>query len=543
MSKTISLALAIVILLTATLYQVYSSYQINDHHFIYPLDDTYIHMSCAKNMAQHGVWGVTPYQFSSSSSSLLYTSLLAFLYWCFGSSEVMPLIINLVSAVVLLFVFWRICVIEMVSPKLFFVVSVAMIFFIPLPALIISGMEHTLQLLIDFLFLYQVIKVVINKDPSGRYTFLKLSVLAFLTVTIRFEGMFLVALLAGLLFVRRQFAKSFAVIIFAVLPIIVYGIISIRNGAYFFPNSVMIKGTQPHFNAIGLYLLFTRWMVSLFDNPHLLVLFLSLAAYFLFTRIRRTPFWEEGPVSSFILLLLFMVHLSFAKTGWFFRYEAYLIFLVLAGSIWFIKDFALKPPKLRHGLVYLAFAFLSLPLLFPLVRRWKIAFEVAVPATSDVYNQQYQMARFLNRYYNTSVIAANDVGAITYFTKIRLFDMAGLASNEPVALKRASKYNKEALTKLTLEKNIQIVMIFDKWFKDMIPDQWQKAGEWGINNITLEDGQKVFGKVSIYATQLHSIDTLKRNLKNFSNELSKRITQMGPYMDSTSDKSESDTLR
>ena len=36
---------------------------------VYGLDDAYIHMAIAKNLARHGVWGVTPFHFASASSS------------------------------------------------------------------------------------------------------------------------------------------------------------------------------------------------------------------------------------------------------------------------------------------------------------------------------------------------------------------------------------------------------------------------------------------------------------------------------------------
>ncbi|HVS96521.1 MAG TPA: hypothetical protein VHE54_08535, partial [Puia sp.] len=36
--------------------------------FMYPLDDTFIHMALARNLSFHGNWGMNPYAFASASS-------------------------------------------------------------------------------------------------------------------------------------------------------------------------------------------------------------------------------------------------------------------------------------------------------------------------------------------------------------------------------------------------------------------------------------------------------------------------------------------
>ncbi len=72
--------------------------------FSYPLDDTYIHMSIAKNFAQNGTWGINAHQFSAASSSILYTILLAVLFKIFSANVLIPFILNAITAIILLIV-------------------------------------------------------------------------------------------------------------------------------------------------------------------------------------------------------------------------------------------------------------------------------------------------------------------------------------------------------------------------------------------------------------------------------------------------------
>ncbi len=65
--------------------------------FCYALDDSFIMMALAKNLAFHGVWGLTPYEFSSTASSPLFTIILALFFKVFGKNIFMPLIINVAS--------------------------------------------------------------------------------------------------------------------------------------------------------------------------------------------------------------------------------------------------------------------------------------------------------------------------------------------------------------------------------------------------------------------------------------------------------------
>ena len=68
----------------------------NTHgHFGYPLDDTYIHMAIAKHFVNDGSWGVVQNVFSSSTSSPLWTLLIAITYKIFGVNDWTPFLSSL----------------------------------------------------------------------------------------------------------------------------------------------------------------------------------------------------------------------------------------------------------------------------------------------------------------------------------------------------------------------------------------------------------------------------------------------------------------
>ena len=76
---------------------------------VYSLDDPYIHMAMARNLVEHGVWGVTRYEFSSSSSSPLWVLLLASGYLVIGVRDFLPLLLVLAATSLALIVADRIC--------------------------------------------------------------------------------------------------------------------------------------------------------------------------------------------------------------------------------------------------------------------------------------------------------------------------------------------------------------------------------------------------------------------------------------------------
>ncbi|HUG52639.1 MAG TPA: hypothetical protein VMR21_03525, partial [Vicinamibacteria bacterium] len=111
---------------------------------VYALDDAYIHMAVGRNLADHGVWGVTRYAFTSSTSSLLWPLLLALADLVAGAREATPLVLNLVFAAAAVLTADRL--LAGATPGIRLVALAALVLLSPLPTLVVSGMEHALHI-------------------------------------------------------------------------------------------------------------------------------------------------------------------------------------------------------------------------------------------------------------------------------------------------------------------------------------------------------------------------------------------------------------
>ena len=509
--------------------QVYQSYTQNDEHIIYTLDDPYIHMTLAKNLAQHGTWGINTDTFSSSSSSILYTSLLALIFALTGPYVLLPLILNIVFASLCLYLAYRICQAASISVGASAFLLLSLIVLVPLPTLISSGMEHTLQITINLWFIY-LSSIALSREHDERKTQFALGVLAMLTVMIRFEGLFLIAIVALLFLLHRRILTAVLIFALGLLPLVVFGGWSVAQGAYFLPNSLLIKGEKPALSLLGLVAYAFVWLRKLYSNPHLLVLFITLLLYAAFLLRTTSNRWDRRLVWLYVLVPTYVMHLTFARTGWFYRYEAYLMVASLVPLAWMTDDLRSRvrfvPRAFPLGWLTAVFA-LSL-FLFPLVKRSIQAFAEVPVASKNIYEQQYQMARFLHQHYPGARVVANDIGAISFFNDVRILDMYGLGSLETLTLKLKGQHDQEHINQLAQREDSQIGIIYDEWFEGDIPRSWQKVGEWEIrNNVVC-----AFSTVSFYAVDPAEKDELMRRLRTFSTNLPADVQQRGAYLGS-----------
>ena len=148
------LIVLLAILLTTVIILLKASLDLDGGHFVYSGDDAYIHMALAKNFAEHGIWGVSKYEFSSSSSSLLWTLLLAMIYFLFRANTITPLILNLIFAIILIILVYALLRKHKMPNYAAFFLILIMVYCSYIPTIIFLGLEHIMHMVFSIGFLY-----------------------------------------------------------------------------------------------------------------------------------------------------------------------------------------------------------------------------------------------------------------------------------------------------------------------------------------------------------------------------------------------------
>ena len=546
----------------------------NDGHLIYPLDDLYIHLAATKQLVLHHVWGISYLNgFSSCLSSLLYPLLLAAGSEILGLREWLPLALNLLAGVGAIFYVGALLGRHTRSAGLVLVLLGLIVVGTPLPVVAVTGMEHVWQILLDLFFVDLAVRVLAGDGaPPARWMTWLLPLAAGLSVMIRFEGLFIVSIVGLLLLCRGRFWLAVGVGVGAVLPLAVFGWYSVSQGWSFLPNSVLMKGGS---KAMGKWFLLValvafagalrprvavrtliaalvlivlaillppsrRWLAAQKEfigmYAHVAALVAALAATLCWVWRRQRQPWSTPVLWTGIVLVIALQHLTFATLGWVYRYEAYLMFLGLtaisvtlaqafpAGEI---VPFFRRQPRGWRAAVLLAVVVVGAPLA---VRAAWSTRKVTL-ACHNVYEQQYQMAQFARRFYTGTGLAANDIGAISYYTDSRILDTFGLSSYEVFRARKAGTYNEATMRELLRRYDVRFLVVYDDWatFYGGIPPEWVLVGRWTIpgNVVCASD------TVSFYAPDASLAPRLTQALREFAPTLPSDVAQTGAYVAGT----------
>lgn len=500
----------------------YSSYRANEGHIVYALDDAYIHMAIAKNFVTSGTFGITPYEFSSASSSPLWTFLLTGGYLIWNVSEWLPLVLNSLFGLASILVIWWFGVRTGASTPRLAVLLVATALLTPLVPLAFAGMEHSLHLFVVVVLVYFLWQELSRAGRIELRVACGLSLSTAAAVAVRYESLFLVAAALVALAVKRRWTAVLLCTLSALMPIASFGAFLAANGQDFLPNALLLKGNAPDLGSVRgiIKLLGYDAVQRLVLCPHLYALMICLVLLYAWRQRNGLNLGAEEMLIG-VVVAATALHLQFARTDWFYRYEAYLVALAL------IVSFAAAGPMLdllrssrlaglpRSAIVPLGGVLVLL--LLPLATRGLQAHRETVQATQNIYQQQYQMGRFLRGFYDGEPVAANDVGAINYLTRIRCLDLQGLGSKDVLAHKRNGTYSTDVIRELAEVREVRIAIVYTEWFTGeyALPPEWAPVGTWTIpRNVVCARST-----VTFLATQQSEVAPLQERLRLFAPRL------------------------
>ena len=398
----------------------------------------------------------------------------------------------------------------------------------PLPALIFVGQEHILHVLVTVMFVFTAAEVVAGPTlPVRSRRFASLAALGVLLVLIRYEGLYPIVVTSGLLLLRRRIGEALSLAVAAGVPLALYAMISIGNGWWWAPNSVLLKGNLPDWstfrgivNVIG-YSAYS----SLLSLPA--VAFLVYAAIALLVWHAARDFWQRIPILLTMVVLIALMHLQFSqpRAFWMFRYEAHLValgVLSFACGLFELRAGA-ESPRLGFRTVVSTVAATLLLLISPLTERALRSASIVPAATANIYEQQYQMGRFLRRSYPGESVALNDIGAPSYLADVKVLDLVGLANIDVARLKRARLYSPATIDDLARYRDVRLAIVYDRWFP-VLPSGWVRAGTWTIRNNVVVGSDTV----TFYATSPGELQTLLGHLREFQRTLPPTVTYAVP---------------
>jgi len=504
----ISLYIGIAFLLCLILMEFVSIMMLNSGLLVYTLDDPYIHLALAENIKQ-GHYGINMGEFSSPSSSALWPFILApFSFYPYSA-----FFINVASAIASVIVVIKIINLSIQitddRTRNIFVSAITILFILAtnVVGLVFTGMEHSLQLLTVLLVAYGL--VIEIKENKVEWWLLSAIIVAPL---IRYESMAISLAAILYLVMRKRFKSTGIALLFIGLLLGGFSIFLTSLGLDPFPNSVIAKSSVVGSGgALDRFVL--NFLGSLYNRQGLVLCFGVLMLLFYL-------FWSKKEIKrkqlAAVTIIAVFLHFIAGRYGWYNRYEIYILaFEIVVILYLFLPLFSKNLFRSNKSNLNL-FNVISFAVVVTVVVGVPYIYALfSIPkASNNIYEQHYQMHKFVVNYYNKPV-AVNDIGYVSYKNSNYVLDLWGLGSQKALKF-RFHSHNANWKQNLIDEANVKLVMIYDDWFHNDIPDEWKKIGELHLGKKKITPARRA---VSFYSTDNKSYPEILRKIILFSKTL------------------------
>ncbi len=463
---------------------------LNGWHFTYALDDAYISMRMAENIA-HGHYGMNAGESASAASSIIWPFLLA-PFAGLGLLDFAPLVLN---------IFFGFCAVYVLTQTTAFIfrreektlwpqlalISCLLVPALNMPGLVLLGMEHMLQVWLVLLVTSVLVQMFEEKTMPSRWFY---AVLIFLPL-VRYECLAISGVVLMLLLLRGQ-----------VKQVLITGacITALVGGFSFYLTSLGLA-PLPHSALNKLVAGDAWWERMLVNTNHAQLWLMAMSAFAFLLAAYRT---KSHRMTGMILALPVLAQMMVGRIGNGHRFEMYAL-AFSAVLLLYLHRTALTALLQREeharslGRVFLAI--LCIFYVYVSHSVWQVAY-----ATNDIYLQQQQMADFSKHYYKKPV-AVNDIGLVNYKNPSYVLDVVGISSTESrAAVKNA------AVQDLIQKHNIGLMMVYAPWFKAYVPKGWKV-----VANLSLarEPVAAQSGTVTFYAAP-KEIKAVRAALKQYA---------------------------
>jgi len=521
--------IAILLFLIPLLILEYPLLQYSKGLFIYPQDEAYVRMATAKNLVLHGSWRLWDGEFNSASSSILYPLLLAILYKLFGAHLIFPFLINLLAALAFIMLLHRWLKAQGLSSVGQVSVMAVTILLTPLPVLAVGGMEHMLQVLLTFLFLTNFSAWI--ADDRRRNLPWSIYLWGAIMTAVRYEGLFLVLIACIVLLLKRRYFLCLPFGIIACLPVIIFGIYSLQHGAYFIPTSIMIKAVPLPLNSEAIRKFFTDDLFTRIVYPFntygaiattRLLIVLPVVYWLFLPRMRENPLYRR---ILLICLAMTLFHLAFSSAVLFFRYEAYLVACaIIITGVLITKNGKIAWPQKGRAARWIAL-WSAFFLLYPLFSRAWTAYKTTDTECLNTYEQSFQAAKFVQRYYHHAPVITDYIGVTSYFSEGKKIDLiSGIGYTEIARSREGNFYRAEYADFIVQQEKPALAIIPENKYGYPLLQHWKKVADWYTNNISVFRDDHI----SFYALDSARAPELKRTLQAFEPSLPTAIKVVYP---------------
>jgi hypothetical protein len=473
---------------------------LNDGKFIYTMDDTYIHLAVAEEIAR-GHYGVNNPEFSAPCSSALWPFLIAPLART-PISEYVPLVLNALLGIMtcwfLLKEVRRVMPEEVGMSSNFARAAATGVVLLAcnVMGLVFSGMEHNLQLLLALLVAAGIVRVA-KTGECDKW----LIIAAVCGPLIRYENLALTAVACIVLLVKKRSAQAVLIGAMTGVGLGLFSWFLVANGQSPMPSSIIAKSHL----AGDAGRIASTWFAlqnSFIDSRGLIILLLVAALCGLALRKGAGP----SKLAALALAGAGFLHACFGAYGWYHRYECYMFGALIFGLISLAADPTNGVVKQWSRASTALVCFFGLVISFPyLIGLCTVPF-----ASNNIYEQQFQMHRFVTEWWKKPV-AVNDLGWVSYRNDRYVLDLWGLGSNKALKARRENK-DFSWMPKMAEEHNVELAMVYSQW----VPGKsvgWIKVGEIHLSRKRITPAAS---SVVFFATDAKYISEIEEKLKDFS---------------------------